>query len=149
MEEEIIIEREVEYYDSGGTITKANVKVTPTRLLIERGKRLESVLIRHINVLKLYRDDKWSYLAVGLSLILFGVIFLFLVPSIKGTIILETPFKEILGAIALFVGIPLIFTWLLYRRFILQINSFGYVLNLMSRRERPLKDVYDTMVLTP
>jgi magnesium-transporting ATPase (P-type) len=140
--EEVIMEKELEYYSSSGEKVKSSVKVYPSRLVIEKKNELESVLIPYINVLKFYRDPKWGYLIAGITLSAFAAIFFILPPKM---FILETPAKELIGFIILIVAISCIVAWWMYRSFVLLINSFGHYSRLISRQETPLRELFETL----
>ncbi|WP_456468215.1 hypothetical protein [Archaeoglobus sp.] len=143
--EEVIFEKELEYYSSStGEKLKASVKIYPTRLVIEKKEELESILIPYINVLKLQRDPKWGYLIGGIITAFIAVI-LFLLPPIKKSFVFETPFKEIMGFFILIFAASLIVSWWLYRCFNLTINSFGYTVQISNRKEKPLREIYELL----
>lgn len=142
--EEVILEKELEYHSSSGEIAKASVKIYPSRLVIEKKGELESILIPYINVLNLRRDPKWGYLAGGIVTIFIAAV-LYLIPPVKNTFILESPFKEVIPVFLLFFAVALIISWWYYRCFILTVNSFGHIARLSDRKEAPLKELYNQL----
>lgn len=146
---EAILERRLEYYDkSTGEKISSLVRIYPTRLVIKRGDTTESISIPYINVLRYYRDPAWGYLIAGIIFLFISLIIYLLPEDLKipmVSFILESPFKEILIAIFLILGIFSIILWYYLQSFILSIYSFGYTLQLHSRNETPIKEVFETL----
>lgn len=145
---EVILERELKYYEkSTGEKISSIVKIYPSRLVIKSSNKTKSILIRYINAVEFYEYPAWGYLIAGIAFFFIFLIIYLIPDNLKTPAIffLESPFEEILIALSLIFSFILITAWYYLRSFILSINSFGYTLQLYSKDETPIKEVFETL----
>jgi|GEM_PF-6302887 hypothetical protein len=145
--EPIVFSDTFEYYDSYGEKQHLKVVLTEKRLIIDKGKSKDSILVPYINSITFKKEENRGYLYNGIVILIFGIlpfIILPLFPTLrKMPYITETPFKEILAFILIIVSIILVISWLLSRKFRLIINSFGYYSYIQSKNENKILKLFN------